>query len=250
MKDGSQGTSAATLTNRRPQTCAFTLTELLVVIVMTVLLTGVLWSARANTGRKAGLVECKNNLRKVGVAIDQYSRDHTSYLPGPIWAGVYYTYRWNPPSDYGSMAVYLATYLGCPAPDGTWREAEPLKCPASVEAQPNRVWNPPIYVPICFISVTRFINGPGDVIDYPFGRPDTPYVAPQQTSKIRRPSEQWAMLDVDQRYLTAVGGSGATYYNYLPSDAVHTARPGGTRPLFYRNTLYFDWSVRPELRTF
>lgn len=223
----------------------FTRTDLLAIVGVLMVLGLVMVPGWAATGRKAGMLECKNNLRQVAVAMDQYTKDHADSLPGPIWTGVFYTYR-DDPND-GSMATYLATYLGLPAPDSTFRVAPPLQCPASVDAQPKLTPVPPLMVPVCFVAAAQITNAPGSYVYFPFGRPSTPYVAPAKTTQVRRPSEEWAMLDVDQRYLRSMGIVSSTYYQYIPHEPVHAARPGGTRPTFYRNTLFFDWSVRAQL---
>jgi hypothetical protein len=227
---------------------AFTRADLLAVIGTVMVLGSVLLSSSAATQRKAGLLECKNNLRQVGVAIDQYAKDHTDSLPGPIWSGVFYNYQYSPNYNNGSLAAYLATYLGLHAPDSTNRIAPQLQCPASVDAQPKLTPNPPISVPICFLSNTRITNASGGELTYPFGRPSDPYCAPAKTAQVRYPSEQWSMLDVDQRYLSLYVSVYATYFNYTTAEPVHTARPGGKGPSVYRNTLYFDWSVRPQIK--
>jgi type II secretory pathway pseudopilin PulG len=224
---------------------AFTLPELLVIIGVIALLALVWLPAHASLGRKAGLLECKNNLRQAGWAIDMYTRDHQDYLPGPIWTGVFYNYSL---SGSGSMASYLRSYFGLPAPASYQQEVEALKCAASVQAQPQQTPSPPLMVPICFISCTWVTNSPGtvpgDVVTYPFGHlypPDAPTV---KIGRIRRPSEQWSMMDVDQQLLNYLGITSATYYSYLPTLPVHNNRPGGLTAPVLRNALYFDGTVR------
>lgn len=227
------------------QEAAFTLPELLAIVGVIVFLALVWLPANGALGRKAGLLECKNNLRQAGWAIDMYTRDHQDYLPGPIWTGVFYSYEL---ADSGSLAYYLRSYFGLPPPGGYSREVEALKCPASVQAQPRSAPMPPLYQPICFFSCSRLTNSPGpvpgDFIDYPFGRPNTPTVSPKQFAQIRRPSEQWLMMDVEQQLLNYLGMTAATYYNYLPTLPVHNNRPGGPTTNVLRNALYFDGTVR------
>lgn len=224
---------------------AFTLPDLLVIAGVIALLALVWLPAHGALGRKAGLLECKNNLRQVGWAIDMYTRDHQDYLPGPIWTGVFYNYSL---SDLGSMAHYLRSYFGLPPPASYQQEVEALKCPASVQAQPGLPPSPPLSMPVCFLSCSRLTNSPGpvpgDFIDYPFGRPSTPTASPKQSARIRRPSEQWLMMDVEQQLLKYLGLSAATYYNYLPTLPVHNNRPGGPTTNVLRNALYFDGTVR------
>jgi type II secretory pathway pseudopilin PulG len=238
--------ATASGSNPSRQSAAFTLPELLTIIGVIVLLVLVWLPAHANMGRKAGILECKNNLRQVGMAIDMYTRDHQDKLPGPIWAGVFYSYCI---SDSGSMAHYLAPYFGLPAPTGYLQDVEALKCPASVQAQLHMSPSPPTFMPVCFISCTQLTNKPGpvpsDIVTYPFGRPNTPYTPTVQTARIKRPSEQWAMMDVEQQLLNYLGMIGATYYSYLPSLPVHNNRPGGPASPVLRNALYFDGTVRP-----
>ncbi len=226
---------------------AFTLTELLVVLAVVCMLLVVWIPARADMGRKAGIVECKNNLRQVGAAIDMFAQDHTNYLPGPIWIGVYYNYQ-SANSGNGSMAYYLATYLGMPAPGLTNQEVEALKCPAAIQALPPVAQVPPLSVPVCFLATTQITNNPGrapaDVVSYPFGRPSAPSSSPVQISRIKRPSEEPMMSDVDQTGLIALGYTAATYFSYVPAQPVHNNRPGGPGPVILRNSLFFDGSVR------
>lgn len=54
--------------------CGFTRIELMAVLGALGLLTMVLLPGWAATGRKAGILECKNNLRQVAVAMDQYTK--------------------------------------------------------------------------------------------------------------------------------------------------------------------------------
>ena len=221
------------------QSAAFTLPELLTIIGVVVVLALVWLPAHANMGHKTGILECKNNLRQVGWAMDMYTRDHQDYLPGPIWAGVFYSYAI---ADSGSMAHYLAPYFGLPAPGATNQDVEALKCPASLQAQPQPASQG--FTHVCFLACSRITNSlgpvPDDIFDYPFGRPNGPYFPTVKAARIRRPSEQWVMIDADRQNVS----SGATYYGYIPAMPVHNNRPGGPASTVLRNALYFDGAVR------
>jgi len=231
--------------NSSQSEAAFALPDLLAIIAVLALLALVLLPAHASLGRKAGILECKNNLRQAGWAIDMYSRDYQDYLPGPIWTGVYYSYRTG---DSGSLAHYLAPYFGLAAPTNYSQDVEVLKCPASVQAQPGTPPIPPLKVPICFLACSQITNSPGpvpgDIISYPFGRPSAPYLQPVRIIRIRRPSEEWTMMDVDRQKLISIGSSGATYMDFIPVLPVHNNRPGGPAASVLRNALYFDGTVR------
>lgn len=224
-----------------PPSAGFTLPDLLVIIGVIAML-ALLWlPAQGALGRKAGVLECKNNLRQVGWAIDMYTRDHQDYLPGPIWSAVLYNYSISV-SNY--MAHYLRSYFGMPPPATYLQEVEVLKCPASLQAMPATSPLPPISLPVCFLTCMQVTNipgpVPGDIITYAFGRPNSPYVPTVQAVRIRRPSEQWSVVDADKQNVP----SSASYYNYLPAWPVHNNRPGGGTAPVLRNTLYFDGAVR------
>jgi prepilin-type N-terminal cleavage/methylation domain-containing protein len=224
----------------------FTLVELLVVIAVLSVLCGLLVPMHASGSRQSGLMQCKNNLKQVGMAIDMYAKDHQDYLPGRTWMGVYsiynQTYTW-------SMGYYLWSYLNAPPPpSGPVPEVEvsALTCPASVQLKQQPINNAgPARRHVSFI-VTPRVDGTvtEPTIFWPFGNipAQTPTV---QTSAIRRPSETWAMQDADRE--SPQISSGADYYPYL-SDPVHNDRPGESREsAIQRNNLFFDSSVRPVI---
>src|SRR5687767_12553385 len=63
----------------------FTLVELMVVIVIIAVLMGLLLPAIFSARESARTIQCKNNLRQIGLAILNYSHHHNGALP---------TYRW------------------------------------------------------------------------------------------------------------------------------------------------------------
>jgi prepilin-type N-terminal cleavage/methylation domain-containing protein/prepilin-type processing-associated H-X9-DG protein len=77
----------ATFPPRSPR-YGFTLVELLVVIVIIAVLMGLLLPAVFSARESARTVQCKNNLRQIGLAILNYSHHHNGVLP---------TYRWYDP---------------------------------------------------------------------------------------------------------------------------------------------------------
>lgn len=233
-----------TLQRRRKDALGgFTLTELLVLTVLVGMLSGLIFSARANARPKPGLIECRNNLRQIGLAIELYAADNGKTLPGPTWSGVFPDYK-NTWSD--RLGYYLWPYLGTPAPSSTRREIPTLKCPAGMEAAPSiSLGSDPqgIAQPVYFLSSVVITNRTpsSELVQYPFGRPSAPLALPIKLTSIKRPSEQWAICDADQKNVP----SGTTYFNYLPADAVHGSRPGGSRSnAIMRNYLFFDGSVR------
>ena len=178
-----------------------------------------------------------------------YLDDNQDKLPGPCWTGMFFTYQdSNPgvPSDpnryNGSLAAYIARYLGYPEATPTLRTAAVAICPASYRVLPKIAPNPPLYVPISYFSLSTVTNDPptgADRVQYPFGRPSSPYAEPKKHSTLRVPSLSWAMTDCDEQLLISFGITSSTYQNYVPKEPVH-----GLKTPALRNYLYYDWSVR------
>jgi prepilin-type N-terminal cleavage/methylation domain-containing protein len=243
---------------------AFTLIELLVVIAIIAILAALLLPALARAKQKANQVNCISNLKQFAYSISMYTQDFNDSLPGPAWTGIFFTYvdsiptaasgDPNNPTKYeGSLVAQLTPYLALPAPSSQVRTAAVTICPASYKVLPNSTPpNPPLYVPISYFSQSTITNQPGppaDLIQFPFGRPDTSVAlslrVPKKVNSIRHPADEWALTDCDLQLLTGLGITSATYMNYIPKEPVH----GSKRPAL-RNYMYFDWSVRARKTPF
>ena len=237
----------AASSNPRTRLLAFTLIELLVVIAIIAILAALLLPALAKAKAKAWQASCTSNLKEVAFSISMYTHDNNDRLPGPCWIGMFFTYQTSTSGDpldpyNGSLAGFLTTYLTYPPPSSISHTARVAMCPASVRVLPNKAPNPPLYVPISYLSAEWVTNDPGigkDLIHYPFGRPPSGgYQAPdRKVTQIRLPAEQWAMTDCDKQLMDYLGYA-STYYDYVAVEPVH-----GSKVPALRNRLYFDFHV-------
>jgi prepilin-type N-terminal cleavage/methylation domain-containing protein len=242
---------------------AFTLIELLVVIAIIAILAALLLPALARAKQKANQVNCISNLKQFAYSISMYTQDFNDSLPGPAWTGIFFTYvdsipgaasgDPNNPTKYeGSLVAQLTPYLALPTPSSQVRTAAVTICPASYKVLPNATPTPPLYVPISYFSQSTITNEPGppaDLLQFPFGRPDTSVTLslrmPKKITNIKRPSAEWALTDCDIQLLTGLGITSATYMDYIAKEPVH----GSKRPAL-RNYMYFDCSVRARKTPF
>src|SRR5438093_1020942 len=83
---------------------AFTLVELLVVIAIIGILASLLVPALSQAKARAKNTLCKNNLRQVGLALQQYTMTYDAYVPDVVWS----------PDTITSWDQLLGPYLGRP----------------------------------------------------------------------------------------------------------------------------------------
>jgi prepilin-type N-terminal cleavage/methylation domain-containing protein/prepilin-type processing-associated H-X9-DG protein len=86
----------------------FTLVELLVVVAIIGILVGLLLPAVQAAREAARRGSCQNNLKQIGLAIQNYESAKKVYPPGAVWD------RWRPPDKrrrHGSILVHLLPYI-------------------------------------------------------------------------------------------------------------------------------------------
>ena len=195
---------------------AFTLVELLVVIVIIALLLAVgmpAWqSARLSADCGAGL----SQLRQIGTGIKAYATDHNGRLPGPLWPG---QMPMLDPARDGRLCRDLASYLGLEIPAAP--TLQPLFIPPAYKRQMGRAFLAESRTYVMNMAVST-----GDGIVNPFGS-----LAGGSTEALLDsvpPASAWAMSDADQLHPRVVA---ASWKANTPPTLIYRNR---------RTALYFD----------
>ncbi len=209
----------------------FTLTELLVVIVIIAVLAAIIMPAFGAIRRKGDQTKCLANLRQIGAAIGSYTGDHDGYLPGPLWT---LQTCWYDEDDFGTLATVLAPYLGLIA-DSEKKRADVFVCPSWQKGGPYR--EDDLFIMNSAVLVDgQPINPWGDanVLDSQ-GEPSADPNAVDRAKKLlsladANMAQTWAMQEVDMQ----------SPFTKLPSGI---AKAPVHREL--RNALFFDFHVAP-----
>lgn len=113
------------------RTHAFTLIELLTVIAIISILSGLAFTGLRRAMQAGRSAVCLSNLRQVGLAAQQYAADNNNATPGQVW---FYPYNGSAVATRGT----LAPYLNAPA---TWSDytKSVLTCPEQQSRFPSSV---------------------------------------------------------------------------------------------------------------
>ncbi|MDQ8194690.1 type II secretion system protein [Coraliomargarita sp. SDUM461004] len=111
----------------------FTLVELLMVIAVIAVLAAILIPVITRVREKSHEVECRNNLRQIGVALNLYVQDHNQRFPGPLTGAQPTSYKLGVTN---AMVYHLTEYLGLPEPTEEKQYAEVFACPAYLAEKP------------------------------------------------------------------------------------------------------------------
>ena len=211
---------------------AFTLLELLAVMVIVGILAALLLPVLAQAQRQADSVRCVSQLGKIGTAIAAYAGDHDGVLPGPL------TMKQSAAFDettHGSLARLLENYLGgASATSGGGREASLFLCPAARRQMHDR--KTPSYL-AGMLPVPGFGQsawGDAALAQEPLRQVALTNWADDTTGgHPLNLAEVWAIKDADQAYFREINASTDSADDLLPVPAHGD----------HRNALFHDFHV-------
>lgn len=208
---------------------AFTLIELLTVVAIIGILSGLVLGAIGSVRKKAHQVRCTSNLRQVGVALLGFVNDNKDQLPGPVYLQVESAYS---KKEYIPFVAYIAPYLGYPdistLGNGIRIDVPLLHCPSRGLDESNTVGT---FALQCELDFTRTSNRIKNAFgDYTRG------IAPIRYSELETlggPSRVWSLFEVDQQ-VTYPSLSGSSWVKNTPEHPPHGSK---------RTFLWFDGRV-------
>jgi prepilin-type N-terminal cleavage/methylation domain-containing protein len=222
--------SAARCTPKPRLGQGFTLIELLVVIAIIAILAAMLLPSLERAKQRAQTTRCLSNLKQVGMAVEMYTQDNGSTLPGPCWGGAMPSYDAN--NTPYELIYYIATQLGNPAPSSQIYIAKVFVCPGYETQAPNVT---SMEGRKCYLLNQGLSNNVPQI--KPFGYPAFNGAPEQQPIKMTAltsfcsPPSTCAVTDVDKMNIT---DPTVSWWPDLPYKPVHG---------MVRNELCFDWHV-------
>jgi len=109
---------------------AFTLIELLTVIVIIAILAAILIPVVSMMRGRADSAACLSQLRQIGMGISAYMNDHEGMIPGPLSLTQSATYTPNQPGVLAALLEnYMGTASGTSPASGTSRFSPIFSCP-------------------------------------------------------------------------------------------------------------------------
>jgi prepilin-type N-terminal cleavage/methylation domain-containing protein len=204
----------------------FTITELLVVLVIIGMLAALLLPALAQAKAMALNSGCKSNLSRIGVATQSFVNDHEGRLPGPVWMGQPFEIE---DINDNTLPNILQRYLKETPANGRLKT---YLCPAYDRFAPK----PPPHRERVSLIVNEDVDPKGKRVR-PFGYPERwsvpakPPLKLSDVSQYDRLDNTYAVTDADT--LNSPNQDNP-WFGQLPGKPVHG---------HHRNELYFDWHV-------
>ena len=226
---------------------AFTMVEMLVVIMIIVLLAVLMIPAINGIVGRANSIKCVSNLKQIGAGMALYTTDHDGRLPGPLSGGQYASYFSISPGN-GRLAMHLQGYISPDIPAGGGTMLSPtFACPGFAKAMKIDTTSLP------YVMNNSYVNVSGRLVQ-PFGAGagSTNYTEGASIGSLSggKPlSEIWAMRDLDQDAIGFVWGTNQSPAHPVHAEYKQVQHASGitnvvqAHPNNYRNALFLDFHV-------
>lgn len=213
---------------RKVRTSGFTLTELLVSIVIIAVLAAVLFGITRSIMRQAAATRDADTMSQIWTCILMYAGDQNDLMPGPLFTGqspIYNKPISTNPREWRRLSDCLAPYLGYDKPkQGDFIEPLAASWQKTPQNRTTAAWHMQQELPI---------GDDGEMTENPWGRPaPASNRMPMRLSAVMsqpKTSRTWAMTEIDQLH---------------PDRTPDPITPEGLAHGTYRLGVYFDGSVR------
>lgn len=190
----------------KKQNTAFSLTELILVIMGVCVLSALLLAAVQKARLMAEDARCISHLRQIGAASHEYAFDHRNKLPGPMVAVMVATYSAATPNH---LAAYLYPYFHLPPkpPGVPDYRAEVFECPA---IRRTTLAQGALPAGIRYFFSPRNYTRTDGKLYHPFGYQNSSTKIPEpplSLTEVDAPSKVTLLIDADQQLVTDYRGN-------------------------------------------
>jgi len=216
---------------RRLARSGFSLTEILVVILIIVVLAGVTLIVVSKVRRSASSAVCVTKMRQIGSTLAMYAQENNGRLPtsgsyGTLFGGQGPWYN----RDNRRLQNHLREYLGAPE-SSTWStQGAQMTFDASFAWPALLSYGQTGAASVLLNTSVEYRTGEtlSKISPWSGTKPDGGAFVGRFLDRIENPTRTRVFVEVDQQNTTA------GWRNLQPTEPIH-----GT----YRNCLYFDWHV-------
>ncbi len=217
---------------RQTSVAGFSLTELLVAIVLMAVLVVMGFTAVGRLKRSTQQHTCVQNLRQIGVATLTYLNEHNGMFPGPVPSMQRTTTYLT--ADPSSLSDFLAPYLGMQKLTKNLVEVRQFICPAAKVIMDQGSVPPSSRT--YYLAYSFYVNGASQRTPFGYRATGTSVIPPSHISSLPNPAKTLLLIDLDGALLQRRGIIPAGAPPYPSHDRV-------------RNVLFADGHVESVLES-